>query len=455
MPKSVFLNTSELRDILTLSLPLIAGKVGDILIGVTDTIMLGRLGPDALGAAGLAFSVYQFILMIGLGILFPTIILVSRARGAGRSRAVPRIIRQGLWLSGILFIPGAIILWNLEGILLMAGQAPELVRMAGNYMDYFMWAMFPEFTFNVFIAAFIAMGRAGTLAIIIWFAAGLNATLNYLLIFGEFGFPAMGMAGAGLASVIVFSTVHITFFLLLAFHRSFRSTVVFRRAWRPNRAILGQFFRLGWPEAFEMVMKNGSYLMAALFSGWLGVQVLAAHTIGYQIFIVISLVILMPIADATITRIGIVSARGKQANIWLTLNSGLLLFFLFMLIPIMVIKSFSPWVVMAFVGSGPEIQALLPIATPLVVFVAFYSLIEGLCTVVEQALNGLKDMKVPALITVLAYWVIGLPSGVVFGFSMDLGVLGIWWGLGIGAAVAGMGCLIRFKWMTRNPLQLT
>nr|VFK37902.1 MAG: multidrug resistance protein, MATE family [Candidatus Kentron sp. TC] len=440
---------SEFGNLLKLSLPLAFGQMGTIAIGLTDNLMLGRLGPNALGAAGLAWSIYGIIVTMGMGLLFPTVVLASRARGSGRLRAVPKIVRQGLWIAGILSVPICATLWNLEKILLVTGQIPELARMAGHYMDYFLWTVFPAFTFGVFMFAFTVMDRARTVAIIIWFAAGLNAILNYALIFGNLGFPAMGMAGAGLASVIVYAFTHTVLFTLLAFHRFFKSASLFRRAWRPKWPILGQFLRLGWPKSLELLVINGLFSVTALLVGKLGVQAIAAHTIAFEITVVVHLGSLA-IADAITARMGIISGRGDHAGMWRVLNSGFLLLFLFILPPMVILELFSPWAVMLFVGAGSEARTLLPIAAPVVTLVAFFIPADGLRLVINHALNGLADMKISALIAAIAYWGVALPVGVLLGFVMELGVLGLWWGLIIGMGVAGAAYLARFQWVVRN-----
>jgi len=281
---------------------------------------------------------------------------------------------------------------------------------------------------------------------------GLNVILNYALIFGKFGFPAMGMAGAGLASVIVYAAGHLIFFGILGFYRFFRSGVVFRRAWRPKWMLLREFFRLGWPKGFELLMKSAFYSAMALLAGRFSVQAVASHTIAYQISLVVTVAVSIAVANAVATRVGIAKGQGDFSQMWRTLNSGLLLILLFVLPLIVVIKLFSPWIVMLFVGSESKAQTLLPIAAPLVVLAAFLVLVDGLRLVIGMALNGLSDMKVPALISVLAYWGIGFPAGLVFGFVMDLGVLGLWLGLVIGMSVAIMAYLARFRWMVHHSL---
>ncbi len=443
-------NASELGHILKIALPLAFGQVGGIIIVLTDALMLGRLGPDALGAAGLALSVYEIIATIGYGMAFPVIVLASRARGAGRLRAVPGIIWQGLWIIAILSVPVCAMLWNLEEILLMTGQVPHLAQMAGHYMDYLLWTVFPAFGLFLFMLAFVAMDRVVTVAITTWIGAGLNAILNYVLIFGHFGFPAMGMAGVGLASVIVYASGFLFFFTLLTFHRFPRSGTAFHCAWRLKRAVLGQFFRLGWPKSLEFLIIGGLFSVTSLLVGRIGVQAIASHTIAFQISIVVGLGI-RGIANAVTTRIGIASGRKDYVDtMWRILNSGLLLLFLFMLLPMVILNLFSPWAISLFVGSDLNVQTLLSIASPVISFSAFFIFINGFSRVVNHALNGLADIKIPVLIAAVAYWGIGLPSGMVFGFVMERGVLGMWWGLAIGAAIATLVYLMRFEWMVRR-----
>ena len=439
--------TSELGAILKTSLPLAFGYLGQVAIGLTDSLMLGRLSLEALGAVGIASSVYAIILTIGMGLLFPVMVLVSQARGAGRSRIVPVIIRQGLWIAGILSIPGCVILWNLEEILLATGQVPELARMAGHYMDYFLWTVLPALVSNVFVYAFIAMGWTGTIVVISWFGVGVNVVLDYALIFGKLGAPAMGIAGAALASIIVYIACFALLFALLFFRLPLEGGMVFHRIWKPNRMMLARLARLGWPKTLELLMKNGLYSVTALLAGWFGTQAVAAHTIASQITSLLGVVVSMALANAVTTRIGITKGRKNRAAMWRVVNSGLLLFFFLMLPLVVVFGVFPQWAVMLFVGIGPRAQALLPVATPLITVVAFFVLADGLRMIAGQALNGLSDMRAPALIAVVFYWGIGLPSGVMLGFAMGLGVLGLWYGLTVGMAITAAAYLGRFRFV--------
>ena len=448
MPSSRFPTITDIRATLEISLPLILVSLGSVGIGTTDSIMLGRLGADALGAAGLALAIYNLIFLVSHGMLFPVMVLVSHARGTNRSRTAPRIIRQGLWLAGILFLPGFAILWNLEKILVFTGQDGQLARMAGHYMGYHLWALLPTLTSSVFAFALTAMGRGRIIARIVWFQVGLNIVLDYVLIFGRFGFPAMGMAGAGLASVVVMGTGHMIFFILLSFHRFYASGARFHHAWRPRWRIIRRIFQMGWPKALERIAQSGLFATIALLAGWrFGVEAVASHTIAFQVYIVTHIIVLLSVGNAVTTHAGIAHGAKDYSGIWRNINSGLLIGF-FALVPFAAfLKLFSPFVVMLFTGSDLEARTLLPIASPLLVIVAFFLLVDAPRIITLHALNGLSDMKMPALMMGLGHWGVSFPTALVFGLAMDLGILGFWWGLTLGMAIIGIAYLARFRWL--------
>ena len=449
--ESVFPTATDIHATLRISLPLVLGYLGKIAIGITDNMMLGRLGVDALGAAGLAFSVYAVFLTIGVGMLFPVMVLVSQARGSNRLSAVPEIIRQGLWISGALFVPSCVVLWNLEDLLVLTGQDTALAEMAGDYMDYYLWAMFPALSSLLFTFAFTAMERTRAVFLVAWIEVGLNVILNYIFIFGKFGFPAMGMAGAGLASIIVHGIGHMIFFTLMGFHGFFERGALFRRAWRPKWAILRRILQLGWPKSLEMIINKSLFSAATLLAGWFGTEVVASHTMAFQVSLVIFFIASVPLADAVTTRAGLAVKQMNRVAMWRILNSGLLLLLLFMLAPIIVLGGFPEWIVALFTGFGtPKTDHLAPLAAPLIMFMAIFVIVDGLRMITNRALNGLADMKIPALIAAIAHWGVGFVFGILFGFVMDGGILGLWLGLTLGMAVAALAYSWRFWWLVRD-----
>nr|VFK28357.1 MAG: multidrug resistance protein, MATE family [Candidatus Kentron sp. MB]VFK74216.1 MAG: multidrug resistance protein, MATE family [Candidatus Kentron sp. MB] len=448
--ESLLPKAADIYATLGISLPLVFGYLGKITIDVTDSVMLGRLGPDALGAAGLAASAYIVFPVIGMGILFPIMVLVSQARGAGRSGITHGIVRQGLWIAGALFIPACAFLWNLEDILIRTGQDASLARMAGDYMDYRLWGMLPWFFSLVFIFALTAMGRTRAIFLVSWLEAGLNVVLNYLFIFGKFGFPAMGVAGAGLASLMVFSTGCAIFFTLFGFHRLFRRGVL-RRAWRPKWPVLEQILRLGWPKSLELIINKSLFSITTLLAGWFGAGVVAAHTMAFQTSQMVFFIVSLPLSDAITTRVGIAYGRESRAGMWRIFNSGVLLLLLFILPIAIILDGFPEWIVALFLGFGTQkAQDLMPVASPLITFIALFVVVDGLRMITDRALNGLSDMKAPALIAILSHWGIGFSSGVFLGFAMDGGILGLWIGLTIGMATATIFYLARFWWLIRG-----
>nr|VFK32691.1 MAG: multidrug resistance protein, MATE family [Candidatus Kentron sp. MB]VFK35535.1 MAG: multidrug resistance protein, MATE family [Candidatus Kentron sp. MB]VFK77337.1 MAG: multidrug resistance protein, MATE family [Candidatus Kentron sp. MB] len=451
--ESQFPTLSDLRATLNTTLPLTVGYVGWMLICLTDSIMLGRLGPEALSAAGLALAIYNIIAMLGWGLLFPVIVFVSRICGAERPRRriALLVIRQGLWISGILSIPGCIILWNTTHILMLAGQDPILAGMAGQYMDYHLWTLFPVFTTFAFTMAFTAMDRTRTIALIIWLEVGLNILLNYALIFGNLGFPAMGLAGAGLASIVVYGAGHMAFFMLLGFHRFFRSFVAFKRAWKPSRDILGRSISLGWPKSLDASIITIPFSIFALLAGWFGVQTVTAYTIAWQIALMISHTLSSAAADTVTVGVSAALARKSHVRMYRALYSSILTLLILLSPLIGIFWAFPEWIVTLFLGSEvPNAREFVPLVSSLIMLVGFFLIADGFRVVCGQALNGLSDMKIPALIAALAYWGGGISFGVLLGFAMDFGVQGFWIGLTLGMSFTTVCYLIRFRWLVRE-----
>nr|VFJ75471.1 MAG: multidrug resistance protein, MATE family [Candidatus Kentron sp. FW] len=447
-PKSGIPTLSELGVILRVALPLALGYMGSALISVTDSIMLGHLSPEVLSAAGLALSVYNIILLVGWGMVFPTLVLVSRVCGAKcpDPRIPSKIIRQSLWVCGILFIPASIILWNITPLLISTGQDPVLAQMAGQYMDYYLWAMFPMLARYGFALALTAMHRTRVIALVTWLEVGVNIILDYGLIFGKFGLPAMGIEGAGLASIIVYSIGHTALFFSIFDARRFLGSLMITDIWKPNRKILGQFFRIGWPKSLELLATHAIFSVFALLAGWMGTLAVAAHTIALQTTITVGYTLSWAVAEVVTVRVTAALTQKSHAGIWRALNGGIVVLFLFLL-PVVAIFWFLPkWIVVLFVGSETlDAQVVLPLTSPLIVLVGFFVIADGLRAVNNHALNGLSDMKVPALIAVLAYWGLSLPLGAWLGFVMGLGVQGFWVALTAGAAVAAIGYLRRLR----------
>nr|VFJ50384.1 MAG: MatE protein [Candidatus Kentron sp. DK] len=239
------------------------------------------------------------------------------------------------------------------------------------------------------------------------------------------------------------------FFSIFGFLRLFRE-ITHWHVWRPNRGILGRFFRLGWPKGLEFLLTNAIFSVFALLAGWIGVRAVAANTITLQTALLVSYTLPLAVADVVTVRVGAALARESHREKWRALNGGMMALAIVLLPPVVLFGVFPEWVVALFVDPEmPESQALLSLASPLILLLAVFVIVDGLRLVGGQALNGLSDMRAPTLIAALAYWGIALPLGAWLGFAMDLGVLGFWIGLTLGIAVAAGCYLARFRRLAR------
>lgn len=359
---------------------------------------------------------------------------------------MPLLIRQGLWVCGILAALGGAILWQLRPILILAGQDPRLADLAGDYMDLYLWTLFPMLTTFGFSMAFAALGRAGTAALIIWLEVALNAVLDYLLVFGKFGFPALGMAGAGLASIIAYGVGHLIFFWALGFHRFFGSATLYLKAWQSRWPILKRYLALGLPKSFEILMRTALYSGFALLSGRIGTSALVLYTIVFETVLVICQMV-GAVGIAGGTRTGMAYAGKNHLAIRQALSGTLLIQLLFLLPVMTVFLVFPHWIAMLFLGFGsPAAQALTPAIAPVLGWAALFVLVEGLRVVMVQVLNSFSDMKLPSLMAVLVYWTVSFPLGALLGFGAGLEVSGFWIGLTSGMLLLAIFYGMRFWW---------
>ena len=274
----------EIRATLSLSWPMVLTNLAQVAMTATDVMMMGRLGPAALAAGALGSNLYFAPLIFGLGLMLATspMIAVELGRRRHSVRDIRRTVRQGLWIAILVVVPIWILLWNSESILLAMGQEPELSRQAGIYVHWLQWAVLP-FYFYIVLRSFIsALERPGWALVIMFVAVAFNAFGNWLLIFGKLGFPAMGIAGSGLATTLSSVLMFAGLAAVVSVERHFRRYRVFGRFWRADWPRFMALLRLGAPIAGILAFEVTIFNAAALLMGLIDAASLAAHAIAIQ-----------------------------------------------------------------------------------------------------------------------------------------------------------------------------
>lgn len=432
------------RATLALGLPLVGTQIAQVAITTTDVVMLGWYGTEELAATVLASQAFFVVFIFGIGFSSAVLPLAAQAEGRNDPTHVRRSVRMGMW---ILLLFSALVmplLWYLEPVLIALGQKPEIAALAGDYIRIAQWGMFPALMMMALRAFFAARSRAG---IVLWSAligTLVNGVLNYLLIFGHFGVPEMGVRGAAVASVISSSVIFLIMACWAVFHPRHIEYRLFQRFWRPEWPAFFEVFRLGLPIGFTILAEAGLFMAASLMMGWLGTVQLAAHGIAIQLAS-ISFMIPLGLSHAATVRVGQAYGRGDRESlaraahtvmglaVVISFAAGLL----FWLVPEALIGLFID-------ETNLDAADLLAAAVPLLLVAGAFQMVDAIQVIAAGLLRGLKDTRIPMFVAMISYWPIGLSAAYGLGFGLDLGGPGIWAGLAVGLGVAAVLLNVRF-----------
>jgi len=430
--------SGHLKATLVLGVPLVASHLAQMLVHLTDTIMVGWYGVDELAAVVLASSIFFAFFIVGSGFAMAVMPMVATAEGEGDKTQVRRVVRMGLWISVFFSAVLMPVLWQFESLMILIGQKPEIAAIAQDYMRIAQWGMFPAMLIMVLKSYLSGLERP---AWVLWgtiIGALGNVPFNYAFIFGNWGAPELGVQGAALASVLTQTVTFIVVALYAQFHRDFRGYQIFTRIWRSDWPAFNEVFRLGWPIGTTMLAEVGLFSFSAVMMGWVGTRELATHGIAIQIASM-AFMIYLGLANTGTIRTGRALGRRDKVGIHratmtalaLQLATAAVMIAVFLLMPETLIGLFLD-------GSNPQSAAIVSYGVGLLVIGAAFQIVDGLQVVVLSVLRGLKDTKVPMLCAVISYWVVGVPVGYVLGFQLGFGGYGIWTGLVIGLALASV-----------------
>ncbi|MCH2094502.1 MAG: MATE family efflux transporter [Rhodobacteraceae bacterium] len=440
----------HVRAVLVLGLPLIGGHLAQFSIGLTDTVMLGWYGVDELAALTLANSWFFVLFLMGGGFAWAVMPMVAQFHARGDQVQCRRATRMGLWLS--LAYSAAVLpflLWA-KIPLLALGQKPELAEAAQVYLRIAGWGVVPSLSVLVLKSYLAALERT---QIVLWITVGaaiMNALLNYALIFGNWGAPELGIRGAAWASLLTnsLSLVGCIAYIQITLPQE----RLFQRFWRIDAEMMRRVFQLGWPIGLTNLSEVGLFASSAILMGWLGTIPLAAHGIALQLtsatFMVhlgLSNVATIRSGNALGRRDAENLARGGIAVTGLSVAVSLITIGVFLSIPEALIGLFVD-------SNEPALPQILAIGAGLLAMAALFQLVDGAQAIALGLLRGLQDTRLPMIMAAIAYWLVGLPACLLFGFAFDWGGIGVWMGLVLGLSVAAVLLTLRF-WRQKLPQQ--
>ena len=445
---------AEARATIALAYPLVLTNLAQALIPSTDVVLLGWAGPRVLAAGALGVNLYNACMIFGVGVMIAASPMMAKALGqrAHNVRDVRRTVRQSLWAAVALVIPIWLLLWHAEGLLLLFRQDPKLAHDAAHLVRPMMFGMLPLFVYQVLKSFVSALERPGWAFAAGAFAVVSNAILNYGLIFGRFGLPALGLFGAGLGSTISNSVMALGLAIVVTRHKRFRRYHLFGNFWKADWGRFAQVWRLGFPIAVTLGMEVTIFNAAVFLMGLIGEAELAAHAVAIQIA---SLCFMVPlgIGQATTVRVGLAYGRRDRVGVaragWTAF--GVTMGFMVCLATLMLAA--PRFLVGLFIDVHTPANAhVVSLAVAFLTVAALFQLVDGAQAVGAGMLRGIHDTTVPMAFAAIGYWVIGFGTAVLFGFRLGWGGVGVWVGLAAGLAAAAV--LMMTRWSRREKLGL-
>lgn len=429
----------ELREMVRLAWPVVLAQVGVMLLGVVDTAMVGRVGPDAVAAVALGHIYWVNLSVPGIGLLLALDPVVSQAFGAGDDRAVSRGIQRGVILACLLTIPTALLLLPGETFFSMLRQPASVTPLAASWARWSAFGVLPFYLFVAFRQSLQAMAHTRAIVLSILGGNALNVVLNWMLIYGHLGFPALGAVGSAISTVVGRWAM---FGMLVWLSR--RELMAHLRPWAPESwhvRPLARMLAVGLPVAFQQWLEVGVFAAGAVAIGWIGVRPLAAHEVAINLA-ALTFMVPMGVAAAAAAMVGRAIGRGDIAAARRDSVAAIGVGLAFMLAAALVF-TLAP---RALAGMFLEDRETVAIATSLIVIAGAFQVFDGIQGVCAGILRGAADTRVPMLLHLGGFWGIGAPLGLILAFDAGLGPRGVWLGYLGSLIVVAAAQLMRVRW---------
>lgn len=435
----------ELRAIAVIALPIIFAQLLQMGMAVADTVMAGRLDALTLAAVAMGAAMWFFTFIGGLGVMLALTPIISHHVGANNHPLIREELRQGIWLALMLALVLMTVLATLGALMPLLGIDGSIVSETRSYLLWVGWSL--PFTCLYLVPRFFNESLGHTMPML-WTQLAMlpvNILGNYLFMYGNFGFPAMGAAGGALATGIAQTLGCVVLYAYTLRARRYTPYQLRQRMTPPDWAHIGSIVRLGIPISVGMAMESGLFTATALLMGRFGIDAVAGHQIAINLA---GLMFMVPlgISIALTVRVGQALGAGAPLTARYRGRLGIALCTAFMLASALVLGTFGKF----FAGLYTPNPAVIAVAAQLLVYAAVFQVVDGLQVGAMGVLRGYKDTKIPMLVTVFCYWVVGMGLSLGLGVFGPLGPAGLWLGLVGGLALAALVLNLRFWRLTRN-----
>ncbi len=445
---------AELAATLRLAAPLVGANLLQMAVYAVDVVFVARLGEVELAAATLGVYIYGVILFALSGLIGAAAPIIAAELGQRRHavREVRRSFRMAMWIAVLGSVPFMIAMAHGQAMLLATGQDATVAARADAFLDILLWALIPALTGTVMRITAAALGRPGWAMAITALGLGVSIFANWLLVFGNLGFPAWGLEGSAIASLSTSIAMTVAYAIVLIGDRRLRRFRLFGRWWRHEWSRLRQIVVLGLPIAATMTFEGALFSAAGFLMGRIGVTEVAAHAIALQIA---AFLFQVPfgIAQAATIRVGMAYGAGDRRWMARAGWSALAVGTGFMVVTATLLWAFPRAFVGVYVDTdAPANAAMVALAVQYLAIAALFQLFDGAQAVAAGVLRGVQDTRVPMVIALVGYWAIGFVTSVLLGFWTPMGGIGIWIGLALGLLVVAL--LLVDRWRRRERLGL-
>jgi multidrug resistance protein, MATE family len=435
----------EARASVRLALPLMLAQLSLMSMNVVDTVLAGHHSAASLGAVAVGSALWSLVMLILLGVLMVVPAFVAQLIGAGRRGETASLFRQALWLGLALSLPLFVLVRSTVPLLIAIGIEPEQVPLIDGFLKGVSWGTPAVAVFMVQrgLSDGLSLTRPGMYFGLLGLA--LLVPLGWAMMFGRLGFAEGGPAGLGLATAVVLWVQALGLALYLRLRRHYRDLELFAHLERPDPRQLFDLLRIGVPMGVTVFMEGSLFVVSALMVGVLGALTVAGHQIANN---VASLAFMVPLglAMACTVRVGEAVGRDDARGVRYAAYAGLGM--------TMLLQSLSATVLflapLAIVGLYTPDPAVRAIAAQLIFYAAVFQFSDGIQVACNGALRGLKDTRVPMILTLFAYWLVGMPMGYALAFPLGWGAPGVWVGLIAGLSVAALLLYARFWYMAHG-----
>lgn len=431
---------SELSRTLKLAWPIVIGQLSHIALGVIDSVMVGDLGADQLAAVSVSVGLFSILMVFGIGVSFAISPLTAIANGEGDHYKAEAILKNSFYMALALGSALALLMILLAPVLHLLNQPEAVTELSIPYLRILGLSMLPVMIYQAFRQFSEGLEIMYPALVIGLLMIPINAFGNWLLIFGNWGFPAMGLEGAGWATTITRFLAAAAMMTYVLYNKRFKVYEPLKLGLKTlQKTVMTRILKLGIPGGVQYIFETSAFAFAAIMIGWLGSKPLAAHQIAINLAS-ISFMVAIGLSSASAIRIG--HAQGKndfvlarkigKDSFWLSGGFMGLCGLVFILG-----RFYFP----SLYISDPEV---INLAAQLLLIAAAFQIVDGIQAVGVGLLRGMEDVKRPTLYVMIAYWVIALPLGGLLAFQLNFGVMGVWVALALGLMASAIMLSYRF-----------